>query len=237
MKTRRAMLSGISWFVGVALARLTAFAKSTQSNSERGVQDSSIEELKTSFSSLRKDYTTLSETVSDLSLKIPAIGTILAFAGLIDSSHPAPPNFMMCDGTAMKKVSESDPLWKAIGTTWGDGSKQRDVLVTGYDFNLPDLRGYFLRGVDGGAHRDQEAGRRVGTSQDDGLHQHSHTVTIAKTDYFKQPDNFSQPTGGLRDNDTFGKGVSTFPTSQDPAENGFETRPKNVAVYWLIRVS
>jgi microcystin-dependent protein len=145
---------------------------------------------------------------------------------------------MICDGKAMKKVSESDPLWKAIGITYGNGSQQRGVPVTGCDFNLPDLAGYFLRGVDGGVSRDPQADRRVGSIQGDDLHQHSHTVKLANTDYFKQTEaNYAQPAGGLRDGDTYGKGYSTFTTSDYPAENGLETRPKNVAVYWIIRVS
>jgi hypothetical protein len=65
------------------------------------------------------------------------VGTILPFAGR-DSSLPG--GFLMCDGSAY--TTNSYPaLFAVIGTAWGNGTD-----FGGHDFNVPDLRGTFLRG-------------------------------------------------------------------------------------------
>lgn len=74
-----------------------------------------------------------------------------------------PPRTLLCDGSAVSKpialggVSDAYiALWNAIGSTFGATSTQ---------FNLPDLRGRFLRGVDnmgtGAAGRDPDANTRT----------------------------------------------------------------------------
>lgn len=62
-------------------------------------------------------------------------GAITAFA----ASSP-PTGWLTCDGTAVSRTSYA-ALFAVIGTTWGVG----DGSTT---FNLPDLRGQFLRGYD-----------------------------------------------------------------------------------------
>ena len=61
-------------------------------------------------------------------------GNIAAFAG---SSTPT--GYLLCDGSAVSRTTYAD-LFTAIGTTWGVG----DGSTT---FNIPDLRGAFLRGT------------------------------------------------------------------------------------------
>jgi microcystin-dependent protein len=68
--------------------------------------------------------------------QVPA-GTLNAFAGA-----SAPDGFLLCNGGAISRSIYSD-LFAAIGTTYGAG----DGSTT---FNIPDLRGEFLRGLDGG---------------------------------------------------------------------------------------
>lgn len=76
------------------------------------------------------------------------VGGILPFAGEI-----APEGWLVCNGG---EVSRSDytRLFNVIGTAWGIG----DGTST---FNLPDLRGLFLRGVDNTAGNDPDALTRV----------------------------------------------------------------------------
>ncbi|MFN8258376.1 MAG: phage tail protein [Bacteroidales bacterium] len=86
---------------------------------------------------------------------VPA-GTIQPFAGEL-----LPEGWLWCDGSSVQ-ISAYNDLYKSIGNAWG---------TTGITFNLPDLRGYFLRGVDnmdnsvgtgGGAiGNDPEANNRV----------------------------------------------------------------------------
>jgi rhizosphere induced protein len=241
MKTRRTMLSGVTWLAGLAITGLSALAKSTQPNSEPSGQNNSLDELKDSFSKFRQEYTKLSETVSALSKDIAPVGTILAFAGPIDSPQSLPPNFMKCDGTAMKR-EEFEALWNAIKDTYGAGKLQRGVPVTGCDFNLPDLRGYFLRGVDDGAQLDPDSGRGIGKPQLADMERHNHGVDgVYLTKYSISPPG-AMPEGGLRYGDPGGGGYSQgakpLPTTSYPSQTdkGKETRPLNYAVYWIIRV-
>ena len=71
---------------------------------------------------------------------------------------------MLCDGTAVSRTTYAD-LFTSLATTWGVG----DGSTT---FNLPDLRGMFLRGT--GSHGllnmadgNDFAGPAVGASEND----------------------------------------------------------------------
>ena len=81
------------------------------------------------------------------------IGSILPFGGL------TPPNgFFLCQGQALNR-NEYKELFGVIGTRFGVG----DSSTT---FNLPDLRGEFLRGAGVNSHSGQGNGSAVGTHQD-----------------------------------------------------------------------
>ncbi len=67
---------------------------------------------------------------------VPA-GTVSAFAGA-----SAPNGYLLCDGGAISRSIYSD-LFASLGITYGAG----DGSTT---FNIPDLRGEFLRGLDAG---------------------------------------------------------------------------------------
>lgn len=93
-------------------------------------------------------------------------GMIIAFAG--DTSK-IPTGWLLCDGREVNRNTYND-LLQAIGVSWGSG----DMINT---FNLPDLRGQFLRGTDLGSGKDPDvstrtlnnsaimAGSKVGTFQ------------------------------------------------------------------------
>jgi len=77
---------------------------------------------------------------------IAPTGTIVAFAGDVVN---IPFGWMLCNGAAINRTTYSN-LYNAIGTAWGIG----DGSTT---FNLPDLRGQFLRGVNLGSGNDPDA--------------------------------------------------------------------------------
>jgi microcystin-dependent protein len=96
------------------------------------------------------------------------IGTIFPYAGTV-----APIGSFLCDGSAVSRTEYAD-LFAAIGTTWGVG----DGSTT---FNLPDLRGAFVRGT--GSHGSETmadgnpfAGPAVGAFEDDQMQGHYHSV-------------------------------------------------------------
>ena len=64
----------------------------------------------------------------------------------------------MCDGTAVSRTTYKD-LFSIIGTNFGVG----DGSTT---FNIPDLRGEFLRGAGTNSHSGQGNGSNVGVHQD-----------------------------------------------------------------------
>lgn len=77
-------------------------------------------------------------------------GTVMYFAG-----QAAPNGWLKANGAAVSRTVYAD-LYAAIGTTYGEG----DGSTT---FNLPDLRGEFVRGFDDG--RQVDIGRALGTWQ------------------------------------------------------------------------
>lgn len=76
-------------------------------------------------------------------------GSILPYVG-----SEAPEGWVMCDGAEFDGTDPRfEPLFEAIGNTFGG---------TAPLFNVPDLRGRFLRGVDAGAGVDPDAAERTG---------------------------------------------------------------------------
>ena len=89
----------------------------------------------------------------DLSGMVPS-GAVLYFAG-----QTAPAGWLKANGAAVSRTAYA-ALFAAIGTTYGAG----DGSTT---FNLPDLRGEFIRGWDDG--RGIDSGRAIGSAQGDAI--------------------------------------------------------------------
>lgn len=110
-------------------------------------------------------------------------GSILPYGG---DASTAPDGWILCDGRPLP-IATYGRLHAAIGFAWGNpGAGQ---------FRVPDLRGLFLRGVDGSPvtgesgrdpdrgdaarsqiHPGANFGNRVGSWQPDGIASHSHDV-------------------------------------------------------------
>lgn len=89
-------------------------------------------------------------TLGEMASESGLTGTVSFFAGAA-----APSGWLKANGAAVSRDSYS-ALFAAIGTTFGVG----DGATT---FNLPDLRGEFLRGFDDG--RGVDSGRSFGSAQ------------------------------------------------------------------------
>lgn len=72
------------------------------------------------------------------------IGAVIAFAGPIGA---IPGGWELADGRPMAKTDEPE-LFAVLGTSYGDGVDESGTKLGDKDFNLPDYRGVFLRGVD-----------------------------------------------------------------------------------------
>jgi microcystin-dependent protein len=79
--------------------------------------------------------------------------------------NTAPSGWLACNGAAISRSTYS-ALFTAIGTTFGTG----DGSTT---FNIPDVRGYFVRGVDNA--RGVDSGRTFGSNQGFAMQQHRHS--------------------------------------------------------------
>jgi len=145
----------------------------------------------------------LNQTSDTFSAQLPA-GMIQAFAG-----SSAPTGWLKCNGAAVSRTTYS-ALFAQISTTYGSG----DGSTT---FNVPDLRGEFVRGWDDG--RGVDSGRSLGSYQADELKSHTHTFLGV---------------GG-----SSGSGVSSRnsqPTTRTTnATGGNETRPRNLAFLYCIK--
>ena len=89
----------------------------------------------------------------DLAGMIPS-GAVMYFAG-----RTAPAGWLKANGAAVSRTTYA-ALFAAIGTTYGAGDGRST-------FNLPDLRGEFLRGWDDG--RGIDSGRALGSAQSDAI--------------------------------------------------------------------
>lgn len=156
-------------------------------------------------------------------------GLILPFG-----NTTAPTGFLACNDAAVSREDYA-ALFAAIGTTWGVG----DGSTT---FNVPDLRGAFLRGT--GSHGSATmadsnpfAGPSVGSTENDQMQGHKHGPPTL--DYLIS---FTEGGGGLglpSDGNQFGTPAQTSGPEDDGTNgtprSGDETRPFAAGVLYCIK--
>lgn len=134
-------------------------------------------------------------------------GAVAAFV-----TATAPTGWLKANGQAVSRTTYSN-LFAMIGVRYGAG----DGTST---FNVPDLRGEFIRAWDDG--RGVDPDRTLGSDQAQEIQSHSHAYTDAMA-------------GG---GNGIGPGVNyqnvDFPRTTFPA-GGNETRPRNVALLYCIK--
>ncbi len=165
---------------------------------------------------------------SQLSNVIPP-GCIMAYMGTA-----APSGWLLCDGAEVGR-SQYSALFAAIGTASGSGNGSST-------FNLPDLRGMFLRGVDSSAGRDPDSssrtaakpggntGNAVGSTQADESKSHQHM-----TSGYHPPSPWGSEANSGGSMATYtGAGAHPSGALTKPV-GGAETRPKNAYVNYIIK--
>jgi microcystin-dependent protein len=162
-------------------------------------------------------------------------GVVAYFAGATP-----PPGYLKANGAAVSRTTYG-ALFAAIDLRYGLG----DGTTT---FNLPDLRGYFLRGLDDG--RGIDTGRALGSAQDDANKSHTHTGTANSSGnhtHTGSANNLGVQDGQMRanvlernystysgtDSLNYG-GIHTHDLTVD-ADGGAEARPKNIALMACIK--
>ncbi|MBB5017427.1 phage-related tail fiber protein [Chitinivorax tropicus] len=139
----------------------------------------------------------------------------------------APAGYLKANGAAVSRTTYA-ALFTAIGTAFGAG----DGSTT---FNLPDLRGEFLRGFDDG--RGIDSGRTFGTLQAQSVQTHQHgiaTIEVFNTAAFIINDSSGD---GVVSADNSGASICITRSGRYFTDNAgsTETRPRNVALLACIK--
>jgi microcystin-dependent protein len=192
------------------------------------------------LSDLRRDLDALRRTIGEQVVLAVPVGTILAYGGDLQRTGAKDElrrqGWLACDGASYRR-SDFAELYHAIGITFGKGEGAGD------SFNVPDLRGRFVRGVDEKgadgkptgndpdadkrtAQNGGNAGNSVGSLQADAYAEHIHKLEATFHAEGKKSGAFTSHTV------LFSSG-----TEQSTKKSGTsaETRPKNVAVHWIIK--
>ena len=172
----------------------------------------------------------------------------MPFAGEVEN---IPYGWLLCDGSEISRSQYSN-LYSAIGVCWGTGNGSTT-------FNLPDLRGMFLRGVSGDSENDPDAadrivlnnnggntGNNVGSYQSDAIRNITGSFTSgqrwinALSNEFPVSGVFTyiqQPGGPTYTHESFyedGNLQYNF-NAADVVPVGSDNRPKNVYVNYIIK--
>ena len=165
------------------------------------------------------------------------VGAMEMWAGRDDN---VPSGWLIADGSLVA-VDDYPALFQSIGYGWGgDG---------GSNFNLPDMRGRFVRGVDMGVGNDPDAdtrittniggntGDNVGTLQEDQMQCFSATYSRFSLSSIsvKQATAGSSLSVARFQNNYTNTPISFVDGGCGEPRFGQETRPANVYVYYIIR--
>ena len=151
-------------------------------------------------------------------------GTVVPLGGTT-----VPTGWLECDGSAVSRTTYAD-LFTAIGTTHGAG----DGSTT---FNVPDLRGEFIRGWDNG--KGTDSGRTFGSSQTDALQNITGTIygTSVGSHGGQATGAFTSQSAGstYRDSLEVSNGSQFLFDASNVARTSTETRPRNIAMMYCIK--
>ena len=167
------------------------------------------------------------QSIAQSSSAADITGSIIVYAG-----GTVPSEYLLCDGSEISRTTYAD-LFAAIGTAWGGG----DGSTT---FNLPDLRGQFLRGLDDTGTIDPDGvNRTVGSLQSDAFqgHWHQYSSSGHNADFVAGSiivDYQNSPSGGYGPVDRVRAPVTDGMNGTPRTKS--ETRPTNVAVSFIIKV-
>ncbi len=140
-------------------------------------------------------------------------GQVAAFA-----MQTAPNGYLPADGAAVSRATYAN-LFAKIGVTFGAG----DGITT---FNLPDVRGEFVRGWPGS--KGVDVGRAFGSLQMDDFKDHKH-VQIGYQNTYN-----NGLSGSINIHSTTGGQLNSGPLSTE-STGGAETRPRNIALLYCIK--
>ncbi|NEN95447.1 MAG: tail fiber protein [Moorea sp. SIO3I7] len=161
------------------------------------------------------------------------IGTIMAYAGKTDGTAAGQlqrQGWLICDGNQYLQ-SNYPELNGVIGSYYG-------VASNAQFFRVPDLRGRFVRGVDGTAGRDPDTHERTASGR--GGNEGNNVGSVQEDEFKAHNHKFKNTTGNgnqdKKDANTTGDIQKSGDITASMMEaGGKETRPKNIYVNWIIK--
>ena len=139
-------------------------------------------------------------------------------AGVViyQAANTAPTGFIKANGASLSTTTYAN-LFAAIGYTFGG---------SGSSFNVPDLRGEFIRGWDDG--RGVDSGRSFGSFQSDAFKSHTHRIYGGKANNWFNVYSRSGNWGNER--------YFTSNQTNSLSTGGADTRPRNRALLACIKI-
>jgi microcystin-dependent protein len=165
---------------------------------------------------LNQGGTTKKSTIGQMKNSVGGFptGGVLMFA-----ASGVPAGWLECDGSILP-INSYTNLYDVVGQNFKADGTTFDT-VTG--FQIPDMRGLFVRGWD--HNKGIDAGRVFGKTQEDMLASHTHTTIQMIGD---------NSVDGV-DSTTTASGDHHNQTRNTGATGGTETRPKNIALIYCIK--
>lgn len=221
---------------GIAATANTALTNSTNAVNTANTANSTATTANTTANTAN---TTANSALSTANSAVSTANSALTFAQAINpvgaviwvATSTAPNGFLKANGAAVSRTTYA-ALFAALGTQFGAG----DGSST---FNLPDLRGEFIRGWDDG--RGVDSGRSFGSSQTDSTALPNNPFGTSNPGSHNHSYNTNQGTGGGQG----GGGADTGSRGDSTGHNGAhthtinggdpETRPRNVALLACIK--
>jgi len=193
---------------------------------DQQLQDQIAAEIAARTNGDQTESSTRASAVEGLQAQIDALKSGCTPTGAVEyfAMTVAPQGWLKADGSAVSR-SQYDKLFAAVGTLFGAG----DGSTT---FNLPDLRGEFIRGFDDA--RGIDSGRMMGSVQADENKTHSHKIESNYNDYYAGTGNGGPFRLTGNDGTTTTDGHADFFVNTESA-GGIETRPRNVALLACIK--
>jgi hypothetical protein len=257
MKLRRILILplGIAVIALLVLFGPTVANGDKASGSDKGDGDgaSRLKELEEAMATLQNDHKRLADALAHQAKASPPIGSVTAFAGPLPATEAA------------RKAWEANIGWLLCDGRMIGGPEYQELRAALGKNNLPDFRGYFLRGIDVAidgkttSGRDKEGIRLAG-------HQQSYLTALPRNPFQTGPqsDNPVYRRLDFKHEHVFvignGASASYFEGSIPPGNRGPkpenqyptrkvegnhthtvasggdpETRPINAAVYWIIK--
>lgn len=175
----------------------------------------------------------VSGVTSAIQTQINAISATTVPSGQISmyGGSSAPSGYLLCDGAAVSRTTYA-ALFTAISTTFGTG----DGSTT---FNVPDIRGIFVRGA--GTHgtltnaNGTAFSGTLGTQQNDKMQGHAHSGNFPQVNGSHANDAGTGTLYGTGSTNSASIGNPSTDGANGTPRTGTETNPANISLTYIIK--